>query len=77
MKMSASEFKARCLAVLDEVRATGEPVVITKRGRVVARVVPDTDDGERPWMRLRRTRLHWKGDPFAPAVDLEDIEALK
>jgi prevent-host-death family protein len=77
MKMSASEFKARCLAVLDEVRATGQSVVITKRGRIVARVVPDTDPGERPWLRLRRTRVRWKGDPFAPAVDPEDIEALK
>jgi antitoxin (DNA-binding transcriptional repressor) of toxin-antitoxin stability system len=52
-------------------------VVITKRGRIVARVVPDTDATERPWMRLRRTRVRWKADPFAPAVDPEDIEALK
>jgi prevent-host-death family protein len=34
--MKASEFKAKCLQVLDEVRATGEPVQITKRGAVVA-----------------------------------------
>jgi prevent-host-death family protein len=38
--MSASVFKARCLAVLDEVASTGEAVVITKRGRAVARLVP-------------------------------------
>jgi prevent-host-death family protein len=37
--MSASEFKARCLAVLDEVERTGEGVVIRKRGRAVARLV--------------------------------------
>jgi prevent-host-death family protein len=37
--MSASQFKAKCLAVLDEVAATGEPVVVTKRGTPVARVV--------------------------------------
>lgn len=34
--VSASEFKAKCLAMLDEVAATGEEVVITKRGRAVA-----------------------------------------
>lgn len=34
----ASEFKARCLAMLDEVAATGEEIVVTKRGRPVARV---------------------------------------
>lgn len=36
--MSASAFKARCLAVLDEVARTGRPVVVTKRGKPVARV---------------------------------------
>ncbi len=37
--ISASSFKARCLAILDEVAATGEELVITKRGKPVARVV--------------------------------------
>jgi prevent-host-death family protein len=36
--VSASHFKAQCLAMLDEVAATGEEIVITKRGRAVARV---------------------------------------
>lgn len=39
----ASQFKARCLAMLDEVAATGEEVVVTKRGRAVARVSPVTE----------------------------------
>jgi len=38
--MAAGEFKAKCLAVMDEVNATGETVVITKRGKPLARVVP-------------------------------------
>jgi len=41
-KMPAGRFKAECLAVLDEVAATGETVVVTKRGRPVAQVVPIT-----------------------------------
>lgn len=36
----ASRFKAQCLALLDEVAATGETIVITKRGKPVARVEP-------------------------------------
>jgi prevent-host-death family protein len=36
----ASEFKAKCLALLDEVAETKETLVITKRGKPVARVVP-------------------------------------
>ena len=37
--VSASQFKAKCLGMLDEVAATGEEIVITKRGRPVARVL--------------------------------------
>ncbi len=38
--MTASEFKAKCLAILDEVAETGEPVTITKRGRPTALLSP-------------------------------------
>lgn len=37
--MGAGEFKAKCLAVMDEVAATGEPVLITKRGKPVVRIL--------------------------------------
>ena len=38
--INASDFKARCLRVLDDVQATGSEVVITKRGKPVARLGP-------------------------------------
>jgi len=38
--ISASQFKAKCLALLDEVAESGGEIVVTKRGRPVARVVP-------------------------------------
>lgn len=38
--LTASRFKAQCLALLDEVAASGSELVVTKRGRPVARVVP-------------------------------------
>ena len=41
--ISASQFKAQCLAMLDEVAATGEELVVTKRGRAVARVSAVTE----------------------------------
>jgi prevent-host-death family protein len=43
MKISAVEFKATCLKLIDRVAETGEPVIITKRGKVLARLVPDHD----------------------------------
>jgi prevent-host-death family protein len=38
--MRASEFKARCLQAMDEVASSGEPIVITKRGKPVAQLAP-------------------------------------
>ena len=37
--LNASEFKAKCLAILDRVRETGEEVLILKHGKPVARLV--------------------------------------
>ena len=42
----AAEFKAKCLALIDRVRERGEPITITKRGRVVAKLVPASDEAE-------------------------------
>lgn len=46
-QMAAGSFKAHCLSVMDEVQAKRETVVITKRGKPVAKLVPvgkDADD---------------------------------
>lgn len=76
MKIAAADFKARCLALLDQVNQRGEAITITKRGRVVARLVPAGDEEDRPWLRVRG-RATWTGDPLAPAVDEDDIDALR
>jgi prevent-host-death family protein len=38
--MNAAEFKAKCLDVMDQVAATGEPVTVTKRGKPIVQVTP-------------------------------------
>jgi prevent-host-death family protein len=76
MRINAAEFKAKCLALLDQVGERGEAITITKRGRVVARLVPAQDDGERPWERLRG-KARWTGDPFAPVLDESEILAIE
>ena len=42
--MQAAKFKAQCLAVIDEVQKTGQPVLVTKRGKPVARLIPEVTD---------------------------------
>ena len=39
-EIAAGEFKAQCLALLDEVAETGREIIVTKRGKPVAKVVP-------------------------------------
>jgi prevent-host-death family protein len=38
--MNASEFKAKCLSILDEVERTGQVITVLKRGKPIAQVVP-------------------------------------
>ena len=38
--MAAGKFKAQCLGVIDEVQARREPVIVTKHGKAVAKLVP-------------------------------------
>ncbi len=77
VKINATEFKARCLALIDLTAASGEIITITKRGRVVAKLVGESEQDIRPWQALRAHEARWHGDPFAPAVAEEEIEALK
>ena len=39
-EISISEFKATCIAVIDAVLSTGQPVTVTRRGKPVCQVVP-------------------------------------
>ncbi len=39
-RIPAGVFKARCLAVIKDVQATGEPVIVTKRGKPIVKLIP-------------------------------------
>ncbi|GMV41667.1 MAG: hypothetical protein AMXMBFR64_33830 [Myxococcales bacterium] len=54
--MPAGQFKQQCLAVLDDVDAQGVEVIITKRGRPVARIVPITRPEDREAAILAKLR---------------------
>lgn len=74
MNVNATEFKAKCLSFIDRA-SRGEEVRITKRGRVVARLIADADVEAKPWMALRGKATEWHGDIFAPAVSQVDVDA--
>jgi len=72
--MPAGQFKARCLKVMDQVRATREPVIITKRGRPVAKLVPVDGRGDEIFGRLEGV-IEIVGDIESPVVPPEEWEA--
>jgi prevent-host-death family protein len=49
----AGEFKARCLQLMEQVRTTRQPIVITKRGKPVAKLVPLEEDVPTLFGRLK------------------------
>jgi prevent-host-death family protein len=67
----AGEFKARCLAVMDEVAAKRQAVIITKRGKPVAKLVPvekEKDD----IFGFYKGKIEIKGDTVPPAFSPEE-----
>lgn len=75
--MGAGEFKQRCLALLDEVDTTGEPIVVTKRGRPVAQLAPLTNDERGDWRDAMSGRGDILGDLVAPASGLAEWDVLR
>jgi prevent-host-death family protein len=75
--MAAGKFKATCLAVMDEVQAKREPVVITKNGKPVAKMVPIESKEENPLAVFRFGSGKIIGDVVSPIADVEDWDSLK
>ena len=75
--INASDFKARCLAILDRVHETGERVVILKRGRPVAELSRVTGDGnDYPQAELEGTVIVVE-DVVGPVFPEEHWDSLK
>ena len=70
-KMAAGAFKVHCLAVMDEVQSKRQSVLITKRGKPVAKLVPieqETDD----IFGFYKGKIKINGDVVSPAFSPEE-----
>jgi prevent-host-death family protein len=78
MTVTVTEFKAKCLNLIDQVHKYGQPVIITKHGKVIAKLVPEhpTKPIEEVRKKLAGSLKSYK-DPFGPAISEEEIEAFK
>jgi prevent-host-death family protein len=75
-EIAISEFKAKCLAILDEVQKTKQPILVTRRGKAIAEVGPPSPKDDRSWMSSMK-QMEILGDIISPANDEDDWEALR
>jgi antitoxin (DNA-binding transcriptional repressor) of toxin-antitoxin stability system len=75
--ISISRFKATCLARLDKVKRTGQPLLITRRGEAIAEVTPPSPaKASSGWLGSLQSTGRIVGDIVEPATAAEDWEAL-
>ena len=77
-EVAISEFKAKCLALLEEVQKTKRPLRVTRFGKPVAEVVPASPEaGPADWIGSMKDSMEILGDIVSPASDERDWKALR
>lgn len=72
-QVSAAEFKATCLELMDRVRETGVEYVVTKHGKPVAKLVPYSNPKKKPFFgSMKGTVVSYEG-PFDPIDGEYDV----
>jgi len=70
-KINAAAFKARCLALIDEVAESGQPITVTKRGKAKVQIVAVREKPKTLWGATKGT-FKIVGDIVGPIVDKDE-----
>ena len=77
-EVAISEFKAKCLGIIEEVRKTRKPIRVTRFGKPVAEVVPPTcEELPKSWLGCMAGTMEIVGDIVGPTGSLDDWEAWR
>jgi prevent-host-death family protein len=76
-EIAISEFKAKCLALLDQVQKTKMPILVTRFGKPVAEVIPPSPKPVGDWIGSMRGKIEILGDIVSPANDPDEWEVLR
>jgi prevent-host-death family protein len=76
-EIAISKFKATCLGVLEKVRKSGKPVLVTRFGEPMAEIVPPTHKKRKQWVGSLASTGKITGDIVSPAGDENDWESLR
>ena len=73
-----SKFKATCLALLDKVKRTGQPILVTRKGDPIAQVIPPIPSPPpQSWLGSMKETGQIHDDIVAPATDPAEWDVLK
>jgi prevent-host-death family protein len=75
--VSVSEFKAKCLGLIEQVDKTRQPLQITRHGRPVAELIPAGPDRKRKFLGDMVGTAKIVGDIVSPIIDLNEFEAYR
>ncbi len=76
--IAISKFKAKCLSVLQRVKRTGKPVLVTRLGKPIAEVVPPSARAAAStWIGSFQSHGRIVGDIVSPAAEAKDCEVLR
>jgi len=76
-KIAAAKFKAYCLKVMQQVRSSQEPVLVTERGQPLAKLVPADEKISDDFIRRLEGVITMVGDIESAITPLEDCDALR
>jgi prevent-host-death family protein len=77
-EIAISEFKAKCLALLEQVHKTKKPIRITRFGKPVAEVIPPSPAAvEADWLGSMADEFDIVGDIMSPVIEERDLEAAQ
>jgi prevent-host-death family protein len=76
-EMAISKFKATCLSVMERVRKTRKPILVTRFGKPVAQISPPPEANPNAWIGSLKGKLHIHGDIVGPVYDREEWEAFR
>ena len=76
-EIAISKFKATCLAVLEKVKKTGEPILVTRFGHPVAQIVPPAHAKRIPKLGTAVGSFDIIGDIVGPVSDISDWGAAQ
>ncbi len=75
MEIAAGEFKTHCLGLMDKIQLHHQSVIITKRGKPIAKLVPFEDEGAKPIFGFLKGHASITGDLIAPTGESWDADA--